>query len=155
MSTFTENYNLIKPDTEDYYDVADFNENMDTLDSVMAAAETAMTTVGEKVDDLSEKIGTPAASGQTVFSLLAQGSGITFASLFKSVQRVTIASPSTSVSISTVDPAKCLVFVERLYNNSSVLSYYDFNLEASQITMTEMSGGNKDCRLAFTIIEFY
>jgi len=148
MATFTENYNLIKPDGEDYYDVADFNENMDTLDAVVASVETAAA-------EVNEKIGTPAASGQTLFSLLAQGSGITFASLFKSVQRVTIASPSTTVSISTVDPAKCLVFVERLYNNSSVLSYYDFKLEASQITMTEMSGGNKDCRLAFTIIEFY
>ena len=29
MSTFTENYDFIKPDNEDYYDIQDFNENMD------------------------------------------------------------------------------------------------------------------------------
>ena len=61
MATYTENYNLIKPDEEDYYDVADFNENMDTLDSAMAAAEAA-------AEEVSAKIGTPAESGQTVFS---------------------------------------------------------------------------------------
>ena len=37
MSTFTENYNLIKPDEADYYDITDFNENMDTLDAALAA----------------------------------------------------------------------------------------------------------------------
>ena len=30
MSTFTENYDFIKPDNEDYYDIQDFNENMDS-----------------------------------------------------------------------------------------------------------------------------
>jgi len=33
MSTFTENYNLIKPDESDYYDVQDFNKNFDTIDT--------------------------------------------------------------------------------------------------------------------------
>lgn len=32
MSTFTENYDFIKPDNEDYYDIQDFNENMDAID---------------------------------------------------------------------------------------------------------------------------
>ena len=33
MSTFTENYDFIKPDNEDYYDIQDFNENMDAIDA--------------------------------------------------------------------------------------------------------------------------
>lgn len=33
MATFTEHYDLIKPGTDDYYDVADFNENMDAIDT--------------------------------------------------------------------------------------------------------------------------
>ena len=148
MATFTEHYSLIKPGEEDYYDVADFNENMDTLDGVMAAAEQNMT-------DIADKIGTPAEAGQTLFSLLARGGGVSYASLFKSVQRVTISSPDTSVSIRTVDPAKCLVFAERLYDSNSVLTYYDYELKADRISMTRMSNGNKDVSLAFTVLEFY
>ena len=147
MATFTENYSLIKPDGEDYYDVADFNENMDTLDAAMAAAETA-------VNEVSAKIGTPPAAGQTVFSLLTRGD-ITFAYLFKSVQRVRISSPDTSVSIRTVDPAKCLVFVERVYNQNDSLSSYDYVLHADHIEMTSFSGANKDVTLDFSIIEFH
>ena len=36
MSTFTENYDFIKPDNEDYYDIQDFNENMDAIDAQLA-----------------------------------------------------------------------------------------------------------------------
>ena len=39
MSTFTENYDFIKPDNEDYYDIQDFNENMDASDAQLAQAE--------------------------------------------------------------------------------------------------------------------
>ncbi|MBR4016139.1 MAG: hypothetical protein IKI88_08100 [Anaerotignum sp.] len=62
MATFTEHYNLMKPGEEDYYDVLDFNENMDTIDGMMAQMETA-------AEGISEKIGTPVGS-ETVFSLL-------------------------------------------------------------------------------------
>ena len=41
MATFTENYSLIKPDQADYYDVADWNENMDTIDAQLAEAAAA------------------------------------------------------------------------------------------------------------------
>ena len=36
---FTENYDFIKPDNEDYYDIQDFNENMDAIDAQLAQAE--------------------------------------------------------------------------------------------------------------------
>ena len=39
MATFTEHYDLIKPGTDDYYDVADFNENMDAIDTQLYQAE--------------------------------------------------------------------------------------------------------------------
>ena len=35
MSTYTENYSLIKPDAEDFYNIDDFNENMDVIDETM------------------------------------------------------------------------------------------------------------------------
>ena len=42
MATFTEHYDLIKPGTDDYYDVADFNENMDAIDTQLYQAEQDM-----------------------------------------------------------------------------------------------------------------
>lgn len=51
MSTYTENYDLIKPDEEDFYDVQNFNENMDSIDMQMALTE-------EEIAGVSEKIGT-------------------------------------------------------------------------------------------------
>ena len=59
MSTFTENYDLIKPGSEDYYDVQDFNENMDTIDAQLAEAEAKIQTIHAELDAISERIGTP------------------------------------------------------------------------------------------------
>ena len=154
MATFTENYDLIKPDGDDYYDVADFNENMDALDGLMAAAEQITAAVEQGMADIAEKIGTPAETGQTLFSLL-QGGSVTFASLFKSVQRVTISSPTESVKINTVDPSKCLVFVERLYDQYEEMQHYDYVLQANQIKLTEHPSSSKTLILAFTVVEFY
>lgn len=64
MATFTEHYDLIKPGTDDYYDVADFNENMDAIDTQLYQAEQDMAGV-------SEKIGNPGDKGEdTLFGLL-------------------------------------------------------------------------------------
>ena len=64
MATFTEHYDLIKPGTDDYYDVADFNENMDAIDTQLYQAEQDMAGV-------SEKIGNPVEEGEdTLFGLL-------------------------------------------------------------------------------------
>lgn len=57
MATFTEHYDLIKPGTDDYYDVADFNENMDAIDTQLYQAEQDMAGV-------SEKIGNPGDEGE-------------------------------------------------------------------------------------------
>lgn len=37
--TNTTNYNLKKPDTTDFYDVQDFNDNMDIIDGQMKSME--------------------------------------------------------------------------------------------------------------------
>lgn len=64
MATFTEHYDLIKPGSDDYYDVADFNENMDAIDTQLYQAEQDMAGV-------SEKIGNPGDEGtDTIFGLL-------------------------------------------------------------------------------------
>lgn len=66
MSTFTENYDFIKPDNEDYYDIQDFNENMDAIDAQLAQAEqkvaaiqASIATAEETLAAINKKLGTP------------------------------------------------------------------------------------------------
>lgn len=76
MATFTEHYNLIKPSEEDYYDVQDFNENMDAIDTQMmeTAQETAQTAA--EVAGIGEKIGTYGdTQPETIFGQLHGISG--------------------------------------------------------------------------------
>lgn len=48
MATYTENFSLIKPDDEDYYDVADFNANMDIIDGELGGMADAFSQTGIK-----------------------------------------------------------------------------------------------------------
>ena len=150
MSTFTENYNLIKPDEADYYDVADFNENMDTIDALMTETETVL-------GEINEKIGLPEDTGnETLFGCMKNSS-----SVIKSIQRVTYTMEKTTgkaIPISKVDPSKCIVIMERL---ECSLSYYleiDYKLEANTLTVIHPNYGSSDLptfTYGFQIIEFY
>lgn len=104
MSTFTEHYSLIMPSQEDYYDVQDFNENTEALDGLLYEQETAIANVGEKVDGVAEKIGSPGDEGEdTLFGALGKkGSEIFYrpsANVRKSLEpRNLVNSPSTEKS---------------------------------------------------------
>ena len=39
MATYTTNYDLIKPDSEDYYNIEDFNQNADVIDEELKKRE--------------------------------------------------------------------------------------------------------------------
>ncbi len=52
MATFTTNYDFIKPGTEDYYDIADFNENMDAIDGQLSLTEQEVTKVKEELEQM-------------------------------------------------------------------------------------------------------
>lgn len=85
MATFTTNYDLIKPGNDDYYDIADFNENMDAIDGQLSLTEQEVTKVKEEVEALKnsmgqneslsaidKKIGTPAdQTNTTLFGAIA------------------------------------------------------------------------------------
>ena len=147
MSTFTENYNLIKPDEEDYYDVTDFNENMDTIDSMMAETET---TLGQ----VNEKIGTPGDVGNnTLFGCLNAGS-----SFIKSMQTIDLtmqANGSTDTkTIQPVNPDKCLVYLIHLNTLSGLTSDYTLTSDSISASATHNTSTNT-VRMRFQIIEFY
>ena len=150
MSTFTENYNLIKPDEADYYDVTDFNENMDALDAALAAQETAMA-------EVSEKIGNPGdSSSDTVFGLLNSGGN----SFIKSMQMVDLSFQSDQTvteEINPVNPAKCFVHMDRLCDASGYISKMIYTLSENSISVksTTHLTGTAEMYVRFQIIEFY
>ena len=57
MATFTTNYDLIKPGTEDYYDIADFNENMDAIDGQLSLTEQEMNKVKQELEEIKTGMG--------------------------------------------------------------------------------------------------
>lgn len=171
MANYTENYNLIMPAQEDYYDVQEFNDNMEAIDTGMAeldaevsglgtkldALDTKVTTLSGKINALDAKIGTQndAAGTNTLYGLLKNNVPV-----FKSWNRYTYsnaASVSTgSISINEVDPTRCIVLVERLKNLSSELMNYDFTLNSTEISLNHAPiGAANHLILAFTVIELY
>lgn len=171
MATYTENYNLIKPGAEDYYDVEDFNSNMDTLDNAMAETEaevnkinskveTEMNSIGKKmdaaqsgIDSISSKIGTP-PSGQSLVSMLQSGS-----SVIRSIQRVIYTTTismqnSGTVSIQPVNIGKTVVFSERLTNGHSNLINYSYTLNSDYISLSHDPAAPNYLSLGFWVVEF-
>ena len=149
MSTYTENYSLIKPDAEDFYNIDDFNENMDVIDETM-------TKQAEAMDEVSEKIGNPDDSGnQTIFGKLNSSGG----GCIKSIQRVEMVikanGGSNTTNINTVDPAKCLVFLDRLGDETGTSAEISYTLNSNSLTVTTRSGYSINIKLLFQIAEFY
>lgn len=51
MATYTPNYNLKKPATTDLVSIADINENMDTLDTVISSLP-ALTLTSKRIVEM-------------------------------------------------------------------------------------------------------
>lgn len=148
MATFTKNHGLIKPGLEDYYDIADFNDNMDAIDTIFAEAEAEQ-------QKISDKIGKPTDMGaSTIFGKLNNGN-----SVIKSIQKVTYTPPAStgsgSVNIKTVNPNKCLVIMERLYEKNDTLTKISYRLNANNISLEHDSYVSPNAFIVgFWVIEF-
>lgn len=148
MSTFTENYDFIKPSVDDPYDIQDFNENMDAIDAQMAEQETA-------AEQINEKIGNPTDMGNTtVFGLLKNGG-----SVVKSIQRVFYTPAqgqlTAEIDIDSVNPAKCLVLLERLKDTTGKLHYITYTLQETKLSIQNDYQNEGLLKYGFWIIEFY
>lgn len=157
MATYTEHFNLIKPDNEDYYDVSDFNENMDVIDEELAAvAESAS---GGAVLD---KIGVPSDTVKTtVFGKLnnflsADGKGVR---IIKSIQRVPFSNyPSQtpySLPIDTVDVSRCIVYYLDHFHDANAKGTLTYTLESSSLNVTYTCGARYQRIMEFWVVEFY
>ena len=160
MSTFTENYDFIKPDNEDYYDIQDFNENMDSIDAQLAQAEqkvaaiqASIATAEESLAAINEKLGTP-PDGQSISSLLQNGG-----SVIRSIQYVVYAAPKSpsyggTVTIQTVNLEKTFVITERLNNNFDSLLNFSYTLSSNAITVKHTGCDVDTVKVGFWVVEF-
>lgn len=160
MSTFTENYDFIKPDNEDYYDIQDFNENMDAIDAHLAQAEqkaaaiqASIATAEETLAAINKKLGTP-PDGQSISSLLQNGG-----SVIRSIQYVVYTAPKSpsyggSVTIQEVTPEKTFVITERLNNNFDSLINFSYTLSSNAITVKHTGCDVDTVKIGFWVVEF-
>lgn len=160
MSTFTENYDFIKPDNEDYYDIQDFNENMDAIDAQLAQAEqkaaaiqASIATAEESLAAINKKLGTP-PDGQSISSLLQNGG-----SVIRSIQYVVYAAPKTpsyggTLTIQEVTPEKTFVITERLNNISDSLINFSYTLSSNAITVKHTGCDVDTVKIGFWVVEF-
>lgn len=132
MAKYTENFNLIKPDDEDYYDVADFNENMDIIDEALADS-TGSTEMLKGI-------------------ISGDGQGVR---IIKSIQRKIGGNATKSIEINPVNPSRCIVLSERLHDTSSTHTYYSYSLTANSLNINVSAGSAQSCTIGFWIIEFY
>ena len=160
MSTFTENYDFIKPDNEDYYDIQDFNENMDAIDAQLAQAEhkvaaiqASIATAEETLAAINKKLGTP-PDGQSISSLLQNGG-----SVIRSIQYVVYTAPKSpsyggTVTIRTVNLEKTFVITERLNNNFDSLINFSYTLSSNAITVKHTGCDVDTVKVGFWVVEF-
>ena len=183
MANYTKNYNLVLPEQDDYYDVAQFNSNADAIDAQMAETEQKIAGLNPKLDTIIQKIGTLDTLIQKVSildTLIQQINALdnkigtisdigtntlygllnTRKDVFKSWNRYTYINATTtlngSVAIQPVNPARCFVLVERISTSDGVERPYSYTLTESSI---EVSHNNwtisGTINLAFTVIELY
>lgn len=159
MATYTENFDLIKPDDEDYYDVADFNANMDIIDAELGA-------VAEQANsaEIADKIGQPGDTvPNTVFGKMngfisEDGKGVR---IIKSIQRVTDCIRGTSspqnktYEITPVDASRSIVIMERMGEDSDNNPAITYVLNNDGITISYSFTVNYRTNIGFWVIEFY
>lgn len=140
MATYTENFNLIKPEDEEYYDVADFNANMDVIDEALA----------ENAGGSEMLQGVISADGQGV-------------RIIKSIQRVHFRAGdcgstannyfTVSYPLQTVDPSRCILLTERIRQGHGELTPLTPTLQADSLLVNFYNVGSIEA--AFQIVEFY
>lgn len=151
MSTFTENYNLIKPSEEDYYDVQDFNENMDSIDAQLAETEGEVAGIQGKIGSYGD------TAPETIFGQFHRMSGNV--STVKSIHHHIYCNvDSTSfchIPLGSVNPERCVVFWQHLKYAPDWLEF-SYTVETDNLHVTHPSYAADDVmKVDFWVIEFY
>lgn len=155
MAKYTENFNLIKPEDDEYYDVADFNENMDIIDEALAESAGGSDKIGEPEDSISNTV-----FGKLNGFISEDGRGVR---IIKSLQRVIYRVPtdqgSRSVNITPVDTQRCLVLYRRYYDigfGNANSEYINYTLSKDYVSFSHSTYSTPPkTTIELWIIEFY
>lgn len=134
MATFTENYGLRKPGQEDFYNIADFNGNMDAIDGALARNDAETARLG---------------------ALLEKGSGG-----IKSLQSCRIAigshNGSAAKTLRKTEKEKSLVLLQRLLDQSAMFTKVDYQFDGETLTVSTANDSSSKCSLLleFWVVEF-
>lgn len=151
MAKYTENFNLIKPEDDEYYDVTDFNENMDIIDEALAESAGGSDKIGEPEDSILSTV-----FGKLNAFISPDGKGVR---IIKSIQHKVLEAGTDAkneLPISPVDASRSIVLMERLYTSynylgKAVYTLFDDKIQFSQLQSSEMYPQI----FGFWIIEFY
>lgn len=175
--SYTENYHLLKPDDNDFYDVNHINSNMDIVDEELNKLNKKTIQLDETVVDISDLIGEPENTGGTVTAgtvmaklnalldkFTSGGVGI------KSVQRGTFQEKivanttdnTTTITISAVNPSKTFVILRGggtsgYASSPSVVMGYLKSLTATNFTYGGARGSVtvSPSMISYEVVEFY
>lgn len=155
MAKYTENFNLIKPEDDEYYDVADFNENMDIIDEALAESAGGSDKIGEPGDRT-----TATVFGKLNGFISPDGQGTR---IIKSIQRFDVSLSSKGSSsyetythtINPVVPSRCIVLMERMKEPGEGITSVTFVLNSNNIVFEYYLGTNALVKLCMQVIEFY
>ncbi|NLK36922.1 MAG: hypothetical protein GX299_02415 [Epulopiscium sp.] len=167
MATYTTNYQLKKPDQEDFFDITDANQNMDTLDAELFALASALgdSQIQPSLDSIIATLGTTDNTGgsQTSGTVMAKLNAIQQkislipTSVVKSIQKGSVSGDTTnsvSVSISPVNPQKSIVLLNN-YNTTSVYCGTYLSSLSSNSLYIKMAATSDRTITSWQVIEFY
>lgn len=137
---YTTNYNLRKPEDNDYYDIADQNANMDTLDSEIKQIENNALTTSSAINYTTPDSYTAPASGNnipTLFGRITKGLSDLFTNLAAKLDSSKIiASTNITQAGYVMDGKTCADALTQLNSNYNVI-WYPMSIQSDNaISMT-------------------
>ncbi len=134
----TVNYGFNMPDLEDFYNIEDFNENMESIDTIMYENELA---VNDMSSEIKSVIGETADTGATASTGTVMGKLNYIISAPSSPIKKIIkgVSSSETVTISVSDPDKCIVILNCEVGVSGSSQAYGDGVHLVSLTATKMT----------------
>ncbi|MBR5269610.1 MAG: hypothetical protein IKU21_03785 [Anaerotignum sp.] len=142
MAVYTENYNLILPEGADPYDVEDYNENFRAIDGAFSSVEDALAEIDATLDSMTQTLDALAGKSSSAVKSIQ-----TFNTTKSTGQEI-----SFDLTLSTVNPSRCLVIMTRM-NGTTVSVVY--TLYANKLSVKLEQGVSGTAKLQFQIVEFY
>ena len=157
--TNTTNYGFNLPDGEDFYNIEDFNENMEKIDTLMFESELAISDMSSNITGLigktNDSVGTT-SSGTVMGKLnkIISNSSSTTSSVIRKITKGV--SESETVTVSLTNASKCFVILNCNVGVSGSSQALGDCVHLVSLTSTKMTVScDHSYGYSYQIIEFY